>query len=60
MNFDFHDYPRGGSLGGVVRYEINVGAFITGNFSFLTFFTDDDVAPRDGVSVFSNITLFEV
>ena len=59
LNGDFHDYPQGGSLGDVVHYEIPVGQFVTGEFAFMTFFNDDDVAPQDGVGVFSNVTLFE-
>ena len=59
LNTEFADYPQGGLLGDVVHYEIPLGEFFTGEFSFLTFFNDDDVAPQDGQSAFSGITLFE-
>ena len=57
MNFDFHDYPRGGSLGDVVHYDIPIGTFFNGTADFITFFTDSDVSPNTGQSTFSNVTL---
>ncbi|MCP4967126.1 MAG: hypothetical protein GY926_18075, partial [bacterium] len=49
---DFHSYVAPG----VVRYEIPVGEFYTGDFDYLVFLTDDD-ANANAESVFSNITI---
>ncbi len=41
------------------QIEIPIGAFFTGTFSHLTLINDDDAAPNDGNTIFSNIILRE-
>jgi hypothetical protein len=49
---DFHSYVAPG----VVRYEIPVGQFYTGDFDYLVVLTDDD-ANANAESTFSNIAI---
>ena len=53
-NFDNYD-----GSGDWVHYEINVGAFFTGTYEFLTLVNDDDGGGTDGNGWFRNITLHE-
>lgn len=41
------------------RYTIPVGQFLTGNFQYLTFGMDHDVANPTGESFFSNVRIYE-
>ena len=50
------EYDRSGDT---VTYEIEVGQFFTGDFSYITFLNDHDVASNFGNAVFSNIRVFE-
>ena len=50
-----YQYTGGGA---VQHYEIPVGTYFTGSFSYINFIHDDDAAPI-GNAVFSNITLRE-
>jgi len=46
-------------LGSTAHYRIPVGQHYTGTMSWVVFVNDDDDAPQDGVSVFSNVVLYE-
>ncbi len=53
----FNNYSA--SAPSVVHYTIPVGTFFTGNFLYLTFANDQDVAAPTGESVFSNIVIHD-
>lgn len=52
----YHTYSVGS---GIVHYTIPVGTFYTGNFLYLTFTNDHDVASPTAESIFSNISISE-
>ncbi len=58
---DFRDYAASGegSNGDWKRYEISVGEFYAGDFSYLTFVNDHDRSPRNAESFFRNVRVFE-
>jgi len=53
----FNDYAS--SAPGVKHYVIPAGQHFTGAMTHIVFANDDDDTPQDGVSVFSNIKIYE-
>ncbi|MDG9666401.1 hypothetical protein ONV78_01555 [Hahella sp. CR1] len=52
---DFDNYPGNG----IKHYEIPVGQYVNGEYKYLTFIRDNDVASPTGYSLFSNIRFYE-
>jgi len=57
FNQEFNDYA--GNEPGWVRYDIPLGAYITGEVDYLVFINDHDVATPTAESYFSNVELYE-
>ncbi|WLQ12968.1 hypothetical protein O5O45_24885 [Hahella aquimaris] len=53
---DFDNYPNDKK---VKHYEIPVGEYLSGEYRYLTFIRDNDVASPTGYSLFSNIRFYE-